>query len=107
MRFFYHLFQSVNLSGWTLIKSCASVGHDCTVQDAVHIAPGVRVGGHCTIGERSCIGIGSVLRDHVKIGKNCIIGAGTVVLKDLPDNVMAYGAPAKIIRTISKNAIKE
>lgn len=87
-----------------IINTCASVGHDCTVQDAVHIAPGVRVGGHSTIGERSWIGIGSALRDHVKIGKNCIIGAGTVVVKDLPDNVVAYGVPAKIIRTINLNA---
>ena len=89
-----------------IINTCASVGHDCTVQDTVHIDPGVRVGGHSTIGERSWIGIGSALRDHVKIGKNCIIGAGTVVVKDLPDNVVAYGVPAKIIRTINLNATK-
>lgn len=83
-----------------IVNTCASVGHDCTIQDAVHIAPGVRVGGHSTIGEKSWIGIGSALRDHVTIGKNCIIGAGTVVIKDIPDNVLAYGVPAKIIKTI-------
>ena len=89
-----------------IINTCASVGHDCTVQDAVHIAPGVRVGGHSTIGEKSWIGIGSSLRDHVKIGKNCMIGAGSVVIENIPDNVLAYGVPAKIIKDIDLNTTK-
>jgi acetyltransferase-like isoleucine patch superfamily enzyme len=36
--------------------------------------------------------------DHVKIGKNCVIGAGSIVTKDIPDDVIAYGSPCKIIR---------
>ena len=31
-------------------------------------------------------------------GKNSVVGAGSLVTKDLPDNVLAYGNPAKIIR---------
>jgi sugar O-acyltransferase (sialic acid O-acetyltransferase NeuD family) len=82
-----------------IINTCASVGHDCTVNDAVHIASGARIGGHSIIGQTSWIGIGAVLCDHVKIGKNCVIGAGAVVQKDLPDDAMAYGVPAKIIKS--------
>jgi acetyltransferase-like isoleucine patch superfamily enzyme len=37
--------------------------------------------------------------DRLNIGENTVVGSGSVVLKDLPDNVLAYGNPAKIIRT--------
>jgi acetyltransferase-like isoleucine patch superfamily enzyme len=45
------------------------------------------------------IGAGSVILP-VKIGKNSLIGAGSVVTKDIPDNVLVQGNPAKIIRRI-------
>lgn len=83
-----------------IINTCASVGHDCTIHIAAHIAPGVRIGGCSTVGLATWIGIGAVINDHVRIGNNCIIGAGSVVLKDLPDNVIAYGVPARIIRNL-------
>ena len=34
----------------------------------------------------------------VTIGKNCVIGAGSVVTKDVPDNVVVAGVPAKIVK---------
>lgn len=40
----------------------------------------------------------SVIAGGVKIGKNSIIGAGSVVIKDIPENAVAAGNPAKIIR---------
>jgi acetyltransferase-like isoleucine patch superfamily enzyme len=58
---------------------------------------------HLNLSERGCLSLSERYSD---LGKNCIIGAGTVVVKDLPDNVMAYGVPAKIIRTINLNAAK-
>jgi acetyltransferase-like isoleucine patch superfamily enzyme len=42
--------------------------------------------------------MGVNILDGIKIGKNTIIGAGSVVTKDIPDNVVAYGSPCKIIR---------
>ena len=38
----------------------------------------------------------------VTIGKNAVIGAGSVVVKDIPDNVLAVGNPARVIRIIDK-----
>ncbi len=48
-------------------------------------------------GELSFIGIGATIIQEIKIGKNVTIGAGSVVIKDIPDNVIALGNPAKII----------
>jgi maltose O-acetyltransferase len=39
-----------------------------------------------------------VIIPEIKIGKKTIIGAGSVVTRDIPDNVVAYGNPAKVIR---------
>lgn len=55
-----------------------------------------------TIGEDCWIGGGAILCPGVKIGKRCIIGAGSVVTKDLPDNVVAVGNPAKVIKKNEK-----
>ena len=48
------------------------------------------------IGDYTFIGAGAKILKGVKIGKNCIIGAGAVVTKDIPDNSVAVGAPARI-----------
>ena len=49
------------------------------------------------VNDNSVIGIGASIRDNISIGKNCIIGGGAFVCKDIPDNSVAYGVPAKII----------
>lgn len=43
------------------------------------------------------IGIGSIIMPDVKIGKNCIVAAGSIVTKDVPDNSIVAGIPAKVI----------
>lgn len=56
--------------------------------------------GPISIGDNVWIGINVTIIGPVTIGNNCIIGAGSVVLKDIPDCVIAAGTPAKIIRKI-------
>ena len=50
------------------------------------------------IGESAWISIGATLLPGVKVGKGSIVAAGSVVTKDVPDNVMVAGVPAKIIK---------
>jgi acetyltransferase-like isoleucine patch superfamily enzyme len=54
------------------------------------------MGGTVTIGEKTWICVGSSIANNIKIGNNCVIGAGSVVLKDVPNNVLVAGVPAKI-----------
>ena len=83
------------------LNRSASIGHDCVINDYVHVGPAAAIAGHCKIGEGTFIGAGVIVKDHVSIGKNNIIGAGSLVLSDIPDNVIAYGTPAKVIRKIT------
>jgi len=80
------------------INRHVSIGHHTVIGDYCSINPGVNIAGNVTIGEGTTIGMGVNIIDGVKIGKNTIIGAGSVVTKDVPDNVVAYGSPCKIIR---------
>ena len=54
--------------------------------------------GDVKVGENTWIGANATVRPRVSIGKNTIIGAGAVVVNDIPDNAVAVGVPAKIIR---------
>lgn len=51
-----------------------------------------------TIGDNVSLGANVVIVGNVKIGNNVTIGAGSVVVKDIPDNCVIAGNPAKIIR---------
>ncbi|WNB92471.1 acetyltransferase [Bacillus sp. NEB1478] len=82
-----------------IINTKASIDHDCRIGDYVSLAPGVTLGGNVAIGQHSAVSLGSSIIHSVKIGQHTIIGAGSTVLKDIESNVIAYGAPAKVIRT--------
>jgi sugar O-acyltransferase (sialic acid O-acetyltransferase NeuD family) len=80
-----------------VLFSNTTIEHDCVLGDNINIAPGVSVGGKVTIGNNVFIGIGTSLRDGITIGNNVLIGAGSIVLHDIPDNMVVYGHPAKVV----------
>jgi len=80
------------------IKRGVQIGHHNRIGQFTDINPGAILCGYVTIGENCSIGAGSVIRDGITIGKNSIIGMGSVVTKDIPEGVVAYGNPCKIVR---------
>ncbi len=74
--------------------------HDSIIGDFVEISPSVTVLGRVMIGSYSQLGANSTILPNINIGKNVIVGAGSVVTKDLPDNCVAVGIPAKIIKEL-------
>lgn len=58
------------------------------------------------IKENAWIGANSTILPGVTIGRNAIVGAGSVVTKDVPDEAVVVGNPAKIIKTLDKNRFK-
>lgn len=51
-----------------------------------------------TIGNNVSIGAGAIIIGGIHVGDNVVIGAGSVVVKDIPNNVVVAGNPARIIK---------
>lgn len=82
--------------------------------DALVIGADVTVGHNvvlhgCVIGDNSLIGMGATVLSGAKIGKNCVVGANALVLENqvIPDNSLAVGMPAKVLRELSDEEINK
>jgi sugar O-acyltransferase (sialic acid O-acetyltransferase NeuD family) len=81
-----------------IVNTGATVDHDCVLDDGVHIEPGVHLAGSVRVGRATTVGIGAVVVKGARIGAHAHVGAGAVVTRDLPDGVVAWGVPARVIR---------
>jgi len=86
-----------------IINTKANVAHHCIVEDGAHICPGVTMGGWVKVGKRAWVGLGSTVRDHVTVGCDSLIGVGASVVKDVEEQVVAYGVPARRVREARDN----
>lgn len=57
--------------------------------------------GNIKIGSNVFVGAGAIILPGVKIGNNVIVGAGTVVTKDIPDDSLVVGNPARVIKSVT------
>lgn len=86
-----------------------SLGHHVTVTSGVRFIthdggvwvfrdddPDLEVIAPITIGNNVFIGINSIIMPGVRIGSNCVIGAGSIVSRDIPENSVAFGVPARV-----------
>ena len=82
-----------------IVNTKASLDHDSEMKPYSSILPGVTTGGGVEIGDCSCVCVGATISHRVRIGEHSIIGAGAVVLKDITSYVLAYGVPARVVRS--------
>lgn len=85
--------------GFVRVDSFCKLGENCTILPMVLLGkkePGLK--GDIVIGDNCYISTGVTIIGPVTIGDNVTIGAGAVVTKDIPDNAIVGGVPAKIIR---------
>jgi sugar O-acyltransferase (sialic acid O-acetyltransferase NeuD family) len=90
--------QGTKIGKHCIINSGAIIEHDCNIGDFVSVAPNATLGGKVSIGNSSAIGIGATILHNIIIGSNTIVGAGSIVTRDIINDVVAYGIPAKMIR---------
>ena len=80
-----------------IINTGAIIEHDCKIGSFSHISPGTTICGQVKVGDSSHVGAGSVIKQLIEIGNEALIGAGSVVVKNIPNNIKAYGNPCKVV----------
>jgi len=93
-------FSYINALHGVVIKDNVQIGSHCSIYSVSTIDDShgkVFLKQNCRIGSHSTILPG------VSIGENSIIGAHSLVNKDIPDNVVAFGVPAKVVRQLNNN----
>lgn len=81
-----------------IVNSGVIIEHGCIIGEHVHIASGARLASGVQVGSGSHIGVGASVIQSINIGRGSIIGAGSVVVRDIPDYVVSYGVPARIVK---------
>jgi len=102
------LFPYVNVDrgglGDTTVRSGAKVdhyahiGHNCTVGENTIITARTVMCGGSSIGANCWAGVGSIIKEKVVVGNDVMIGLGAVVLKNVADEDVVAGVPAKSIK---------
>jgi sugar O-acyltransferase (sialic acid O-acetyltransferase NeuD family) len=97
-----HVGPGSRVGDFCILNTGSSIDHDCTMHDFASIAPGAFTGGRVEIGECSAIGVGASISDRISIGRHAVIGTGAVVVRNIPEFVVAYGNPARVTRSRSE-----
>ncbi|WP_166332756.1 NeuD/PglB/VioB family sugar acetyltransferase [Sphingobacterium chungjuense] len=87
--------SGVSLGRGSMVYYGSIISHDVKVGEFCEISPGATILGGANIGKLTHVGANATVLPRIKIGENVIIGAGSVVTKDIPNNKIAIGIPAK------------
>ncbi len=91
-------FSYINAKYGVIIEDEVQIGSHCSIYSVSTID---NKQGKVVLKKNCKIGSHSTVMPGVKVGENSIIGAHSLVLTDIPDNVVAFGVPAKVIRNLN------
>jgi UDP-3-O-[3-hydroxymyristoyl] glucosamine N-acyltransferase len=86
----------------TKIDNLVQIGHNVVIGENCIIVAQVGIGGSTKIGNNVVLGGQVGLAGHIKIGNNVIIGGQSGVTKDVPENTIVFGYPAREIKKTKK-----
>lgn len=93
-----HLSPDVTISDNCIVFGNTLIGHNTFLGKYVTVANNASIGADIVIGNASHIGSNCTIRQGVKIGDYSLIGMGSLILHDVPENTIAVGSPARIIK---------
>ena len=88
-------FTYINAKYGVTIKDEVQIGSHCSIYSVSTID---KKAGPVTLKKKCKIGSHCTIMPNVNIGENSIIGAHSLVLHNIPDNVIAIGVPARVIK---------
>ena len=90
--------SEATIGNFCIINNNSSLDHDSKMLNYSSLAPGSSIGGNVKIGLFTAVSLGVKIIHKIIIGKHTVIGTGSTVIKNIPEYVVAYGTPAKVIR---------
>jgi sugar O-acyltransferase (sialic acid O-acetyltransferase NeuD family) len=90
------LTADIKIGSHSILNLNTTIGHDVEIGDYVTIAPQVAVSGCVHIAAGVEVGTGSSIRQGLKLGARAILGMGSVLTKDIPEDTVFVGNPAKL-----------
>ena len=90
---------SADIGEFCIVNTKASLDHDGVMGAFSSFAPAVTAGGEVTVKPFAAVLLGANIIHSISIGEHSVVGAGSLVLRDVPERVLAYGLPARVIRT--------
>jgi acetyltransferase EpsM len=91
---------NANIGNHCSFRASASIGHDCRIGNYCYMGPNATLSGRVNLEDGVHIGPNASVHENVTLGSFGVVGIGSVVLKDLPERVVAFGNPVKIINKI-------
>jgi sugar O-acyltransferase (sialic acid O-acetyltransferase NeuD family) len=91
--------SEARIGEFCIVNTQAVAEHDCVLGDYSSLAPGAILGGGVELGPFAAVCLGAKVIHRRRIGRNAVLGAGAVALEDVPDDTVAYGVPARVIRS--------
>ena len=85
-----------------ITDGCKFITHDGGTLILRQYVPDLEITKPIVVGDNVYFGNNVIVLPGVTIGSNVIVGAGAVVTKDIPDNSVAVGVPAKVIKTLDE-----
>ena len=114
--------KNTKIDSYVYVEEGVSIGDNCKIRPFVFIPTGVTIENNVFIGPNvtftndkyprthgewtlartrvkrdASIGAGTTIIPGVTVGRNALIGAGSTVTKDIPDNAIAVGSPARVV----------
>ena len=93
---------NVKIEDYVFIQPQVNVGHDDVLMEGCMLSGFVNLGGVVTVGKYTYIGLSSCVKQGIRIGNFSIISMGSVVYKDIPDEMIAVGNPARPMKKNDK-----
>lgn len=90
------------LDDGVIVNSGASVDHDGILGKCSHLGPGATLAGFVRLGHQAFVATGASVIPNIQVGDRSVIGAGSVVVRDIPPDVIAFGTPARVRRTLER-----